>query len=60
MKFVTRDEAEYIKAHSDSISIAITSKKKKAKRKKHYCEEGGRTTALLRQYYEELKQKNKK
>lgn len=56
MMLVTREEADYIRKHSDHIRIATTCKKKKGNRKKQYCEEGSHTQKLLEQYREELRQ----
>lgn len=52
---VTKDEANYIRKHSDYVRIAITCKKKKSKRKKYFCEEGKIAGDLLLEYKNNLK-----
>ena len=57
MMLVTREEADYIRKHSDEIRFAISCKKKKSNRKKIYAEEWSLTHELLEQFYKELKEK---
>ena len=51
MIFITKDEAEYIRSHSQNVRIVITGAKKNKRQKKRYADETPETFRLLRRYH---------
>lgn len=48
MILITKEEADYIRIHSNSIRITTTSKTKNARQKKRYADEIPETFKILR------------
>lgn len=48
---ITKEEADYIRAHSKNIHISTTSKGKNPRQKKRYADELGETFRLLKQFH---------
>ena len=50
MVLITRDEAEYLRAHSKKVRITTTARGKNSRQKKRYADEVGDTFRLLKRY----------
>lgn len=58
MILITKEEADYIRAHSDRVKIITTSRGKNARQKKRYADEVGDTFRLLRKYHKKAGARN--
>jgi len=50
MILITKEEADYIRAHSKKVRITTTARKKRPRQKKRYADEVGDTLRLLKKY----------
>ena len=50
MIFITKDEAEYIRTHSNRVRIVTTGAQKNKRQKKRYADETPETFRLLHKY----------
>ena len=50
MIFITKDEAEHIRSHSNKVRIVTTGAQKNKRQKKMYADETPETFRLLRKY----------